>query len=155
MGGVIAKKQLPSSGRYLSLFERQRIGSLSAQGLGVREIAARLGRSPSTISRERRRNTRAWDPGYEPVVAHLRAHERARRPKAGKLESTPWLQVLIQKRLAQRWSPEQIHLHLHRHHAINPARQVCVRRSTSRFTPERGWWVVSFPHDTLENWAVT
>jgi hypothetical protein len=32
MGGVIAKKQLPSSGRYLSLFERQRIGSLSAQG---------------------------------------------------------------------------------------------------------------------------
>jgi len=35
----------------------------------VRVIATRLGRSPSTISRERRRNTRAWDPGYEPVVA--------------------------------------------------------------------------------------
>lgn len=97
------------------------------------------GRSLSTISRERRRNTRVWDPGYEPVVAHLRAHERARRPKVGKIESTPWLQVLIQKRLKQRWSPEQIHLHLRRHHAGNPARQVCVETIyQSLYRPSEG-----------------
>jgi IS30 family transposase len=73
------------------------------------------------------------------VVAHLRAHERARRPKAGKIESTPWLQVLIQKRLAQRWRPEQIHLHLRRHHGNNPARQVCVETIyQSLYRPSEG-----------------
>ncbi len=42
--------------RYLSRFERQRIGSLRAGGMGVREIARRLERSPATVSRELRRN---------------------------------------------------------------------------------------------------
>ena len=43
------------SQRYLSLLERQRIATLRRDGLGVRAIAAELGRSPSTISRELRR----------------------------------------------------------------------------------------------------
>ena len=51
MGGVIPMEQSMFSGRYLSLFERQRIASLAGQGLGVREIASRLGCSPSTVSR--------------------------------------------------------------------------------------------------------
>ncbi|WP_373429913.1 helix-turn-helix domain-containing protein [Streptomyces sp. V1I1] len=46
------------SGRYLSLLERQRIASLRERGLTIREIAARLGRAPSTVSRELRRNSR-------------------------------------------------------------------------------------------------
>src|SRR5688572_19117078 len=46
------------SNRYLSLLERQRIATLRGQGLGVREIARRLDRSPATISRELRRNVR-------------------------------------------------------------------------------------------------
>ena len=62
MGGVIAKKPV-SSGRSLSLFERQRLASLAVQGLGVRAIAARLGRCPSTVSRELSRNTKVWDAG--------------------------------------------------------------------------------------------
>ncbi len=44
------------SNRYLSLLERQRIATLRRDGLGVREIARRLGRSPSTVSRELQRN---------------------------------------------------------------------------------------------------
>src|SRR5918911_1239842 len=44
------------SSRYLSLLERQRIATLRERRLGVREIARRIGRSPSTVSRELRRN---------------------------------------------------------------------------------------------------
>jgi IS30 family transposase len=48
--------QAPLSGRYLSFAEREEIALLRASGCGVREIARQLGRSPSTISRELRRN---------------------------------------------------------------------------------------------------
>ena len=44
------------SGRYLSFAEREEVAILNAQGCGVRDIARRSGRSPSTISRELRRN---------------------------------------------------------------------------------------------------
>ncbi len=65
---------------YLSRFERQRIESLRSQGMGVRGIARRLERSPSTISRELRRNTAAHDGGiYDSDLAHARACERASR----------------------------------------------------------------------------
>jgi transposase len=50
-------------GRYLSQLERERIATLCGQGLGVREIGRRLGRSPSTVSRELRRNLRPHDGG--------------------------------------------------------------------------------------------
>ena len=59
----------PLSGRYLSFAEREEIALLRAQGLGVREIARQLGRSPSTISRELRRNaaTRGGSAGVSGV----------------------------------------------------------------------------------------
>ena len=59
------------SGRYLSFSEREEIALFRAQGLGVREIARRLGRSPSTISRELRRNasTRTWRLEYKATTA--------------------------------------------------------------------------------------
>lgn len=126
MGGVIAKKPNVSSGWYLSLFKRQRIASWHDRGASVREIARRIGRSPSTVSRELRRNVRDWDDGYEPALAHLRARERARRPKLGKIERSPWLTKVLQAKLAEHWSPEQIHLHLRRQHALDPDRTVCV-----------------------------
>src|SRR3954447_1151815 len=70
------------SNRYLSLLERQRIATLRERGLGVREIARRLGRSPSTISRELRRHLRPHDRGiYDGDLAHARARERSRRPR--------------------------------------------------------------------------
>jgi IS30 family transposase len=59
------------SGRYLSFSEREDIAIWRAQGLGVREIARRLGRSPSTISREVRRNasTRTYHLTYKTSIA--------------------------------------------------------------------------------------
>ena len=61
----------PLSGRYLSFREREEIAILKAQGTGVREIARQLGRSPSTISRELRRNaaTRGGKLEYRASVA--------------------------------------------------------------------------------------
>jgi hypothetical protein len=55
-GGMPSVTLAPLSGRYLSFAEREEIALLRAQKLGVREIARRIGRSPSTISRELRRN---------------------------------------------------------------------------------------------------
>src|SRR4051812_35733699 len=55
-GGMAPIGQAPLSGRYLSFAEREEIAILRAGGCGVREVARRLGRSPSTISRELRRN---------------------------------------------------------------------------------------------------
>jgi hypothetical protein len=73
----------PRSGRYLSLLERQRIATPPDRGLGVREIARRLGRFPSTVSRKLRRHLRPHDRGiYDGDLAHARPRERSRRPDA-------------------------------------------------------------------------
>ncbi len=110
--GGLARTTLPEntrSGRYLSLLERERIGVLRGEGLGVRAIAARLGRSPSTISRELRRHARPADQGrYEPGLAHARARERARRHRRPRLASDPALRAVVQEQLELQWSPEQI-----------------------------------------------
>src|SRR6478735_6595689 len=55
-GGMRSVSRAPLSGRYLSFSEREEIALLKASGCGVREIARGVGRSPSTISRELRRN---------------------------------------------------------------------------------------------------
>ena len=75
------------SGRYLSFAEREEIALLRAQMHGVREIARRLGRAPSTISREPRRNaaTRGGRLDYRASVAQWHADRQARRPKPCKL----------------------------------------------------------------------
>jgi transposase, IS30 family len=95
------------AGRYLSLWEREEIAVGLAEGLGLRAIAARLGRDPSTISREVRRNGRPRGRPYRAVVAQLMAEARARRPKWRKLEHTP-LREQVQAWLAEKWSPEAI-----------------------------------------------
>ncbi len=93
---MLTKKPTTSSGRCLSLFECQRIALRHDRGVNIREIARHVGRSPSTVSRKPRRNARDWDDGYEPVMAHLRASEQAKRPKVGKIESPRWLPREIQ-----------------------------------------------------------
>jgi transposase, IS30 family len=96
-------------GSYLSQLERQRIATLRGRGLGVREIARRLGRSPSTVSRELRRNVRSHDGGvYDGDLAHARARERARRNRAGRLAVDHELRQVVQVKLELEWSPEQI-----------------------------------------------
>lgn len=90
------------SGRYLSFSEREDIALLKAQGHGVREIARRVNRNPSTISRELRRNasTRTWKLEYKPSIAQWHAERRARRPKVAKLVENQRLREYVQDRLA-------------------------------------------------------
>jgi IS30 family transposase len=92
----------PLSGRYLSFAEREEIAILKAQGIGVRETARRLGRSPSTISRELRRNaaTRCGRLEYRASVAQWKAELVARRPKTAKLVTNALLRDYVQQRLA-------------------------------------------------------
>jgi transposase-like protein len=90
------------SGRYLSFAEREEIALLRAQGCGVREIARRLGRSPSTISRELRRNaaTRGGGLEYRASTAQWHADRRARRPKLAKLAVNGQMRRYVQDRLS-------------------------------------------------------
>ena len=94
----------PLSGRYLSLKEREEIAILKAKGWGVRQIGRQLNRSPSTISRELRRNaaTRTDSAGYRAVNAQWHADRRARRPKVAKLAQNDKLRDYVQDRLAGR-----------------------------------------------------
>ena len=82
-GGMPPISLRPVSGRYLSFGEREEIAILNAQGVGVREIGRRLGRSASTISRELRRNasTRSRRVVYRATTAQWHAERRASRPK--------------------------------------------------------------------------
>ncbi|WP_220702384.1 helix-turn-helix domain-containing protein [Rhodococcus opacus] len=71
---------MPGPDRYLSLLEGEGIAVPHAQQCSVREIARRLNRAASTISRELRRNVRAGDDGnYGAGLSHSRAREKARR----------------------------------------------------------------------------
>jgi IS30 family transposase len=95
-------RQAALSARYLSFEEREEIALLRARDYGVREIARRLGRSPSTISREMRRNaaTRSGAFDYRAVTAQWHADRRARRPKIAKLAANDTLREYVQDRLA-------------------------------------------------------
>jgi len=113
-------------GRYLSLLERQRIATLRRQGLGIREIATRLGRSPSTISRELRRNTLRHDAGgYDADLAHSRARERQRQPRTCRLATEHGLRKVVQDKLEIEWSPEQISGWLRETFPDRPTWHVC------------------------------
>jgi IS30 family transposase len=96
-GGVppVRLAEAARNGRYLTLLERQRIATLCREGLGVRAIADHLGRSPSTISRELRRNLRPHDVAYDGDLAHSRARERARRPRQGRLLADVELRAVV------------------------------------------------------------
>src|SRR4051794_25834551 len=74
-GGMATFMLNPVTGRYLSFEEREEIALLKTRGVGVREIARRVGRSPSTISRELRRNaaTRGGKLEYRASVAQWKA----------------------------------------------------------------------------------
>jgi IS30 family transposase len=92
----------PRTGRYLSFREREDIALELAKGAGVRTIARQLGRSPSTISREVRRNaaTRGGRLDYRASTAQWHADRATQRPRAGKLASNPILRQYVEERLA-------------------------------------------------------
>jgi helix-turn-helix protein len=89
----------PLSGRYLAFTDREQIALWRAQGHGVRDIARELGRAPSTISRELRRNaaTRAGGFEYRATTAQWHADRAARRPKLAKLAINAQLQSYVQE----------------------------------------------------------
>src|SRR6266540_2337504 len=101
-GGMPPITLSPLSGRYVSFAEREEIAILRAQRLGVREIAPRVGRSPSTISRELRRNasTRSHSVAYRATTAQWHAERRASRPKVARLAANDALRTYVQDRLA-------------------------------------------------------
>jgi transposase, IS30 family len=112
----------PVSGRYLSVAEREEIAVGVAAGEPVRVIAVRLGRAPSTVSREIRRNgTRR---GYRAVAAQAQAEFRARRPKTARLAGNARLRGWVQDRLRERWSPEQVSVMLAREFPGEPEMRV-------------------------------
>jgi IS30 family transposase len=94
--------RVPLSGRYLSFAEREEIAILHARRRTVRNIAKRLGRSPSTISRELRRNaaTRSGGFEYRATTAQWHADLRARRPKIAKLAANGALRQYVEDRLS-------------------------------------------------------
>jgi len=101
-GGMAPISLAELTGRYLSFAEREEIALLRAQDHGVREIARRVGRDPSTISRELRRNvaTRVGQRGYRATVAQWKAQQAAKRPKRAKLATNPDLREYVENRLA-------------------------------------------------------
>ena len=92
----------PLSGRYLSFAEREEIALLRAQGSTVQDVAHRLERAASTISRELRRNaaTRSGSLEYRATTAQWHAERAARRPKRAKLALNATLRTYVQERLA-------------------------------------------------------
>ena len=88
----------PRSARSLSFAEREEIAILSAQGAGVRDIARRLRRAPSTVSRELRRNaaTRSGGLAYRASAAQWHSARRAKRPKIATLAANDRLRRYVQ-----------------------------------------------------------
>jgi len=107
-GGVRPRRGRDLQGRCLTFGEREEIAVARAAGESVRSIAARLGRSPSTVSRELRRNVDGRGGAYRASTAHALAYDRASRPKPAKLAVNLVLRRHVEQDLQKRYSPEQI-----------------------------------------------
>jgi IS30 family transposase len=121
-GGVRPRRGRHLKGRCLSFAEREEIALARARGETIRAIARRLGRSPSTISRELKRNADCR--GYRATTAHALAYERASRPKPAKLATNLRLRQVVQDDLRRRFSPEQIAGRLRRRFPEDPEMSV-------------------------------
>jgi transposase, IS30 family len=114
----------PRSPRYLSEQDRIRIADLLAAKTSMRGIAEELGRAPSTISREIRRN-RGPDGRYRPHHAEHAARVRACKPRKRRIAGDPVLGEVVQRLLSKRWSPEQVAHELRVLFADQPSRWLC------------------------------
>ncbi len=90
----------------LTLSEREEISRGIVAQRSIRSIATIVGRSPSTVSREVRRN--GGHARYRAAHADAQAWARARRPKQCKLALSPWLRRMVARQLRLSWSPQQI-----------------------------------------------
>jgi IS30 family transposase len=121
--GIRPRRGRDLKGRCLTFREREEIAVARAGGESMRSIARRLGRSPSTVSRELRRN--AGGAGcYRASSAHAVAYARASRPKPSKLAINLRLRRAVEEDLRRRYSPEQIVGRLRRQFPDDPEMRV-------------------------------
>ena len=130
----------PSSGRFLSIEEREVIHAGVHQNLSIRAIAIRIDRHPSTVLRELRDNmhhqqyrsrsslnpsaaghprSTGWN--YSPHLAQNRADNNATRSRNAKLKTNHRLRDDVQRRLKKKFSPEQIAKRLRIDYPARPA----------------------------------
>ena len=121
---VKIRESTPRSLRYLSERERIRIADLLSAKVTVRGIAAELGRAPSTVSREIRRNSDP-DGRYRPHHAEHAARLRACKPRKRRITVDGVLAEAVQRLLGKRWSPEQVAHELRVLFAGQPSRWLC------------------------------
>ena len=106
----------------LSLAQREEISRGIAAGDSARTIAARLGRSDSSVSREISRN--GGRDQYRAAKADERAWQLAQRPKLSKLDANDELRTAVKQKLHEDWSPEQIAAWLRRDFSDDPTMQI-------------------------------
>ena len=106
----------------LTLAEREEISRAVVTGHSIRSIAAQLGRAPSTISREIKRN--GGQECYRASQADQSAWDRGRRPKTSKLAANRALARIVAGKLQLQWSPEQVAGWLKRTYPDDTSRQV-------------------------------
>ena len=97
---------------------------MAGTDIGVREMARRLGRAPSTISRELRRNT-VTGRGYGPFDAHRRATARRVRHRERRVHTNVVPREILVEPLGQRLSPQQISRHLRVRFPDEPGMWLC------------------------------
>ena len=120
-GGIRPRPRIRSR-LSLTLSEREDVSRGLSAGLSMRAIAAQLGRSPSTVSREIARNGGYDD--YRASLAEQAAWDRAQRPKCCKLACNKPLSRVVAKKLQSQWSPQQIAGWLKRAYPGNEDQQV-------------------------------
>jgi IS30 family transposase len=104
--GGVAPRERRRGRLALTLREREEISFGVAGGASARWIGARLGRSPSAVTREFARH--GGRRGYRAADADRRTWQCARRPQRCKLSRHPSLARIVAARVRQEWSPEQI-----------------------------------------------
>ena len=120
--GGIRPRPLKRPRRALSLQEREEISRGLAANDSLRAIAVRIGRSPSTVSREVARNLGRQS--YRAGSAEQAALRRSRRPKPAKLKICEPLRVEVIAHLKANWSPQQISRFLKEEYPEKPKMQV-------------------------------
>ncbi len=119
------KPTKPRHPRYLSLEERTMIADLVRAKKTMREIAAKLGRSPATISRELRRNADVTG-RYLPGAADRLTSARVARTRHRRVSLDAELRAVVVELLRKRWSPEQVAHELRERFPNQPGRHLCT-----------------------------
>src|SRR4029077_1157552 len=125
------------SRRELTAGEREELSRGLAVGDSYRALAARMGRAPSSVSREVRRN--GGRERYRAAEADVAAVRRRRGLKPSKLALSAPLRAEVEARLKLLWSPRQISAWLKREHSDNPQMQISPETHyISLYVPARG-----------------